>query len=98
MDGDAGEFGTAPFDFTSVDSDPNLEADLAGGLTDRDSTADSASGAVEGGENPVAGESLFPAREPGQLMARCVVVAVQDRPPGPVAEGGRPGRWSRPRR
>src|SRR5262245_51255910 len=90
MDGDAGEFGVAPFDFTSVDPDPDFQADLAGGVADRDSTADRAGGAVEGGEDPVAGELLLVTGEPGELAAYGVVVAVQDRTPGPVAERGDP--------
>ena len=89
MDGDAGEFGAAPFDFTGVDPDPDFQADLAGGVADAVPQR-IAGGAVEGGEDPVAGEFLLVTGEPGELAAYGVVVAVQDRPPGPVAERGDP--------
>jgi hypothetical protein len=64
VDGDAGELGTASFDFTGVDPDPHVEADLAGGVADRGPTTDRAGRPIEGGEYSVAGESLFMAREP----------------------------------
>jgi hypothetical protein len=38
VDGDAGEVPAASFDFTGVDPDPNVEADLAGGVADRGPT------------------------------------------------------------
>jgi hypothetical protein len=88
--GDAGEFGAASFDFTGVDADPDFEADLAGGVADRGSAAEGAGGSVEGGEDAVTGESLMLAREPCQLMEDGVVVAVEHRVPGPVADGGDP--------
>jgi hypothetical protein len=45
VDGDAGELGAASFDFTGVDPDPNVEADLACGVADRGPAADGAGGA-----------------------------------------------------
>ncbi|HET6773552.1 MAG TPA: hypothetical protein VFH36_09590 [Acidimicrobiales bacterium] len=59
VDGDACELGAASFDFTGVDPDPDVEADLAGGVADRGPTTDCAGRAVEGGEYSVSGEFLF---------------------------------------
>jgi hypothetical protein len=59
VDGDARQLGATSFDFTGVDPDPYVEADLASGVADRGPTTDRAGGAVEGGEYAVTGESLF---------------------------------------
>src|SRR4029450_5075718 len=59
VDGDARELGGASFDFTGVDPDPDIEADLAGGVADRGSAADGAGGAVEGGGEAVPGEPFL---------------------------------------
>jgi len=40
VDGDACEFGGASFDLTGVDPDPNVDADLAGGVADRGAATD----------------------------------------------------------
>ena len=68
VDGDACEFGATSLDFTGVDPDPNLEADLAGGVADRGAATDGAGGAIEDGEDAVTGELLLVPREPRQLM------------------------------
>ena len=45
VDGDARELGTASFNLTGVDPDPNVEANLAGGVADRGPATDGAGGA-----------------------------------------------------
>ena len=64
MDGDASELGAAPFDFAGVDPDADVEADLAGGITDRRPAADRSGWTVERGEHAVSCEILLVAREP----------------------------------
>jgi Acyl-CoA dehydrogenase, C-terminal domain len=90
VDGDACELGATSFYFTGVDPDPDLEADLAGRVADGAPTTDGAGGAVEGSEGAVTGEFLLVAGEPRELMAQGVVVPVEHRAPGPVADGGDP--------
>ena len=63
VDGDARHLGAASFDFPGVDTDPDVEADLAGGVADRGPTTDRAGGSVEGGELAVTGEFLLLARK-----------------------------------
>jgi hypothetical protein len=73
-----------------MDPDPNVDADLAGGVAYRGAATDRARGAVEGGEDAVAGQLLFVSLEPRQLVAHGVIVAVEQRVPGSIAESGDP--------
>lgn len=55
VNGDAGELGAPPFDLAGVDSDADLEADLAGGVADGRREADGAGRSVERSQDPVTG-------------------------------------------
>ena len=86
--GDAGEFGAPTFDFTGMDAYPDFETDLAGGVANRGSAASGAGGSVKSSEDAVTGELLMLARETCHLVEDGVVVAVEHRVPGAVADGG----------
>ena len=89
MDGDAGELGAASLDFTGMEPDANIEADLTRRVADRGPAADRALGTVEGGEHAIAGELPLLTREPLQLTTDDIVVAVEldssELSPGDVA-------------
>jgi hypothetical protein len=86
VDGDACEFRAASFDLAGMDAHSHVDADLAGRVADRDAAANRAGRAVEGGEDAVTGVLLFVAREAHQLMAHGVIVAVEQRTPGTIAD------------
>jgi hypothetical protein len=79
VDGDPCELGATAFDLTGVDADANFEADVMGGVADSGPAAEGTCGPLEGGEDAVTGEFLLMAREPRQLSADNVVVAVEQR-------------------
>jgi len=89
MDGQSPEVVTADLTFACVESSPDLEPELAGGLGDGLSAADGSSWTVERGHESVAGGIDLPPSEPPELIAYRLVVSIDFLPFCP-AFAGRP--------
>jgi hypothetical protein len=97
VDGDARELGTASFDFTGVDPDANVEADLAGRVADRGPTTDDGAGPskVASIPSPVSFSS-WPEK---RVSCRLTASSRRSRTNARLGhQRWRCGRWSRQRR
>jgi hypothetical protein len=81
------------FTFPGVQTGAYLQAELAEAVSDRDRAADRAARTVEGGEHPVTERLDQPPTVSLHLVAHELVVFLQQRAPGSIAELSRtPGR------
>ena len=74
------------FTFARVQPHPEIDTQLARGLTDGLSAPDGASGAVERGHEPVTGGIDLPPTESAELFSHGSIVSVQERAPALVAQ------------
>ena len=72
-------------DFAGVQPDPDLDPERAYRLGDGQGAADRAGGAVECGEHAVAERLDLAAPEPGELVAKHVILRVEEVAPSAVA-------------
>jgi hypothetical protein len=77
------------FDLADVDADPHLQAVRCDRRADRRRALQRPGGAVEHGENAVAGGVDLTAPEQLELAAHALVVQGERLPPGPLADGHR---------
>ena len=92
MDSDAADIVSDELDLTGVDADPDGEADRVCRAGHRRPTADSLRGAVEDGQEAIAGRLYLTSMEDVQVIAQACVMEPQQVLPRVVAEpleGGR---------
>jgi hypothetical protein len=85
---DPGDVVVLEFDLAAMKTRPDLEAEAVDTVADRTRAADSAGGAVEGGQYPVAGGLDEPTAAALDLLLDEGVVAVEEVVPGPVPQAG----------